>query len=153
MPRTLPPDGGVHVVVRRLRLIPSGKSVEIALEAPCRRSSGEWECAYHITGLGRTRAGRGRGSDGLQALQSALLDVRRALEPFAARLTWLGEPGELGLPLPVPDYFGGAFRRRVEALVEREVEAEGRRLKTRALEPEGAAQSYRRPRSSTHPGS
>lgn len=153
MPRTLPPDGGAHVAVRQLRLIPSGKPVVIAVDAPCRRAKDDWECAYHITGLGRTRGGRGRGSDGLQALQSALLDARQALEPFAARLTWLGEPGELGLPAPVPDYFGGAFRRRVEALVEREVEAEGRRLKARALEPEEAFQSYRRPRSSTQPGS
>jgi hypothetical protein len=153
MPRALPPDGGVHLVVREFRLIPGGKPVAIGLDAPYRRTRGEWECTYHIIGLGRTRAGRGRGSDGLQALQSALLDARRALEPFAARLTWLGEPGELGLPLPVPDYFGGEFRRRVEALVEREVEAEGRRLKARALESAEAPQSYRRPRSSTQPDS
>ena len=72
------------------------------------------------------------GDDGLHALQLALAAVRRELEPFAGRLTWAGEPGELGLPESVPDYFGGEFRRWVEALVRREGETEARRLRAAA---------------------
>jgi hypothetical protein len=78
-----------------------------------------------------------RGEDGLHALQVALAEVRRELEPFAARLTWTGEPGELGLAESVPDYFGGAFRRRIEALVRRETEAEARRLRAEVGEAAG----------------
>src|SRR2546428_658286 len=71
----------------------------------------------------------GLAADGLEAIQLALVEVRRELEPFGPRLTWTGEPGELGLPLLIPDFFGGEVRRRLEALVQREIEREGRRLK------------------------
>jgi ATPase subunit of ABC transporter with duplicated ATPase domains len=67
------------------------------------------------------------------------------LEPFAGRLTWAGEPGELGLPESVPDYFGGEFRRRIEALVRREGEAEARRLRTAAAGPREYDEGMRRP--------
>jgi hypothetical protein len=120
------------VVSRRLTLLPGGQAVTIELDAP-RPRRGEWTCGFRIGGLGRVRSGRAAGADGLEALQAALRAVRQQLEPFAARLTWHGEPGEVGLPLAVPDFFGGAFRRRVEGLVEREVAAEARRLKDAAL--------------------
>jgi hypothetical protein len=103
--------------------------VVIEVDAPRDGPRAGWSCAWRIRGLGRGRAGRVRGEDGLHALQLALAEIRRDLEPYAARLTWSGEPGELGLPESVPDYFGGAFRRRVEALVRRETEAEARRLR------------------------
>ena len=51
------------------------------------------------------------------------------LELFGARLTWTGEAGETGLPASVPDYFGGAFRRRMEQMVRLETEREARRLR------------------------
>ena len=79
------------------------------------------------------RAGRALGEDSLQALQQAVAAVRQALEPFATQLTWTGETGELGLPEPIPDYFGGEFRRRLERLVRQETEREAARLKEAAL--------------------
>jgi hypothetical protein len=116
------------IAARRLALVPSGRPVLVELVAPRERREGSWDCAYRIRGLGRMRAGRALGEDSLQALQLALEAVRRELEPFGARLTWTGEAGELGLPASVPDYFGGAFRRRVERLVQLEAERETRRL-------------------------
>lgn len=118
---------------RRLSLLPGGQPVMLEIQAPRERRGGEWACVYRIRGLGRLRTGRALGEDGVQALQLALAAARRDLEPFAARLTWAGEPGELGLPECVPDYFGGAFRRRLEALVHRESEAEAGRLRRAAL--------------------
>ena len=130
-------DGGVPptttIASRQLTLVPSGRPVLIELDAPARRRSGEWACGWRIRGIGRARTGRALGEDGLQALQLALTAVRRALEPFADRLTWTGEPGELGLPEPIPDYFGGEFRRRLERLVHLETEREAQRLKEAAL--------------------
>ena len=120
------------LVSRRLSLLPGGQAVTLELAVPCQRRQGRWVCLYRIRGLGRARTSRAVGDDGLHALQLALAAVRRELEPFAGRLTWAGQPGELGLPESVPDYFGGEFRRRVEALVRREVEAEARRLRTAA---------------------
>lgn len=120
---------GAPFVTRRLSLLPGGRPVVIEIDAPAEGPRGAWRCDYRIRGLGRSRTGRVTGDDGVHALQLALMHVRRQLEPFAARLTWAGEPGELGLTESVPDYFGGAFRRRIEALVRRETEAEARRLR------------------------
>ena len=91
------------IATRRLTLVPGGRPVDVELDAPVRRRSGEWACAYRIRGIGRVRAGRALGEDSLQALQLALVAVRQALEPFADRRTWTGETGELGLPEPIPD--------------------------------------------------
>jgi hypothetical protein len=117
------------MAARRLTLVPSGRPVLVELDAPLGGRGAGWDCAWRVRGLGRTRAGRARGEDSLHALQLALDAVRRELEPFGARLTWTGEPGEVGLPVCVPDYFGGAFRQRLERLVQLETEREARRLK------------------------
>lgn len=121
------PDGEPFVS-RRLSLLPGRQPVTLELERPRERRGRQWECRYRVRGLGKVRAGRVLGDDGVHALQLALAALRRELEPFAARLTWAGEPGELGLPEFVPDYFGGTFRRRLEAIVHRESEAEAGRL-------------------------
>src|SRR5215211_5807251 len=119
---------GMPIAVRQLSLVPSGRPVVIELDAPGRRRAGEWACTYRIRGLGRARAGRALGEDGVQALQLALAAIRRELDPFGPRLTWTGEPGELGLPEAVPDFLGSEFRRRVERMVRAETERETRRL-------------------------
>ena len=130
------------LVSRRLQLLPGRQPVMLEFERPDERGDGQWVCVYHIRGLGRARTGRVLGDDGLHALQLALAAARRELEPFAGRLTWTGEPGELGLPESVPDYFGGEFRRRVEALVRRESEIEASRLRTVATgkDPTGSSE-------------
>jgi hypothetical protein len=125
------------IASRRLTLVPSGRQVLIELDVPRQRRPGEWACAYRIRGIGRPRAGQALGEDGFEAIQLALMALRRELEPFGPRLTWTGEPGELGLPLPVPDFFGGEIRRRLEGLVQREIEREGRRLKELTVDAPG----------------
>jgi hypothetical protein len=117
------------IASRRLSVVPSGRPVQLEIDAPRPRRVGDWACAYRIHGLGRRRRGNGLGDDGFEALQSALAAIRRELEPFGERLTWRGEPGELGLPQLVPDYFGGEFRARLERLLQAEMEREGARLK------------------------
>ena len=117
------------LVVRELHLLPSGRAVVLELDPPeCRRTE-SWVCAYRIRGLGRLRAGRVTGTDGVEALLLALAALRRELEPFGPRLTWNGEPGELGLPAAIPDFLGAEFRRRVENMVRAETERESRRLR------------------------
>ncbi|HUR95698.1 MAG TPA: hypothetical protein VMY76_14030 [Gemmatimonadales bacterium] len=116
------------LAIRQLTLLPSRRPVVLELDAPAARPNGEWSCSYRVGGLGRTRAGSVVGADGLEALLLAVVAVRRELEPFGGRLTWAGEPGELGLPEFVPEFLGGGFRRRIEAMVRAETERETRRL-------------------------
>jgi hypothetical protein len=138
-------DAAARIVAsRRLALVPSGRPVDLEFDHPVQRRTGEWVCAYRIRGIGRVRAGRAQGEDSLQSLQLAIAAVRQALEPFAGQLTWAGEPGELGLPEPIPDYFGGEFRRRLERLVRLETEREAARLKDAALAPDAPAPAARR---------
>jgi hypothetical protein len=132
------------IATRQLTLVPGGRPVVIELDAPVRRRSGEWACVHRIRGIGRLRTGRAVGEDGIQALQLAIAAVRQSLEPFAAQLTWTGEPGELGLPEAIPDYFGGEFRRRLERLVRLETGREAQRLKDAALAPGAAGPAPRR---------
>src|ERR1700750_2808588 len=92
------------IAARELRLVPSGRPVELEVDAPEQRRGGAWVCAYRVRGLGRVRAGRATGADSLEAVLHAIAALRRELEPFGGRLTWAGEAGELGLPVPVPDF-------------------------------------------------
>ena len=118
------------IAVRQLQLVPSKRPVLLELDAPAPRPGGTWVCAYRIRGLGRVRAGRANGADGIEALLLAVEAVRRELEPFGPRLTWTGEPGELGLPTAVPDFLGAEFRRRVERMVRAETERETSQLQS-----------------------
>jgi hypothetical protein len=72
------------------------------------------------------------GEDSVQALQLAFEAVRQELEHHAAVVTWNGEPGETGFPQYVPYLFGGRFRKRLEATIDRAMERETRRLKRRS---------------------
>jgi hypothetical protein len=125
------------IAVRELQLVPSGRPVVLEVDAPERRRGGSWVCTYRVRGLGRIRAGRVTGADGVEALLLAFAALRRELEPFGARLTWTGEAGELGLPALVPDFLGAAFRRRVEHMVRAETERETVRLRN-CVAPPGA---------------
>lgn len=81
-------------------------------------------------------------ANSVQAPQLAFEAVRLELEPHAAVLTWYGEHGETGLPQYVPYMFGGRFRKRLEAMVDREIEREARRLEQRS---KSQSQGIKRP--------
>lgn len=80
----------------------------------------------------------------MQAFQLALEAVRLELEPHATALSWYGEPGETGFPQYVPYTFGGRFRKRLEAIVHREVEREAARLERRSKARRQASTAVRR---------
>lgn len=125
------------IASRELHLVPSGRPVQLEVDAPERRRRGAWVCAYRVRGLGRIRAGRATGTDSLEAVLLAIAALRRELEPFGGRLAWAGEAGELGLPVAVPDFLGSAFRRRVEHIVRAETERETLRLGDCVARPAG----------------
>ena len=120
------------IATRRLERMDTGAAVTVQLGRPRGRRPGEFECPYRVRGLGPVKVGRAFGEDSVQALQLAFEAVRLELEPYAAILTWDGEPGETGFPQYVPYAFGGRFRKRLETLVTREIEREARRLELRS---------------------
>jgi hypothetical protein len=120
------------IATRHLARTDTGAAVTVQLGRPRRRRTGEFECPYRVRGLGRAKIGRALGEDSVQALQLAFEAVRRALDPHAAILTWYGALGETGFPQYVPYTFGGRFRKRLEAMVNREIEREARRLEHRS---------------------
>jgi uncharacterized protein DUF6968 len=129
---------GIHkkfespIATRHLARTDTGAAVTVQLGHPRRRRTGEFECPYRVRGLGRAKIGRALGEDSVQALQLAFEAVRLELEPHAAILTWYGALGETGFPQYVPYTVGGRFRKRLEAMVNREIEREGRRLERRS---------------------
>jgi hypothetical protein len=116
------------ILVRELYLLPSRRPVSLELDTPVLKRPGAWTCAYRIRGLGPVRGGRSTGEDGLEAILHAVDALRRELAPFGARLTWTGEPGDLGLPASVPRFHGAEFARKVERMVQEETERETRRI-------------------------
>ena len=59
----------------------------------------------------------------MQALQDAMIYVRRELDASGLPLAWLaeGEPGDLGLPIFAPTGYGVHFQHRVERTIARQV--------------------------------
>jgi hypothetical protein len=122
------------IATRRLARTDTGAAVIVELGRPRARRTGEFECAYRVRGLGRVRIGRALGEDSAQALQLAFEAVRLELDPQQAVLSWYGVPGETGFHQYVPYLFGSRFRKRLEAMLGREIEREMRRLKHRCRE-------------------
>jgi hypothetical protein len=133
------------LATRQLARTDSGAAVTVQLGRPRRRRTGEFECPYRVRGLGRVKVGRALGEDSVQALQLVFEAVRLELEPHAATLTWYGEPGETGFPQYVPYTFGGRFRKRLEAMVNRAIEREAKRLEHRSKARRKASRDSVRP--------
>jgi hypothetical protein len=89
---------------------------------PDPRPGGDWMCWVLIEGIPKERRRRVNGADPVQALQLAMVYARHELDASGLPLTWLGgEPGDVGLPLPVSGCWGFGFQRRLERYMEREL--------------------------------
>jgi len=81
---------------------PAG-TMTVSLGRPTQEPTGEWLCAYQITGDGSNRSFGALGLDAVQAIDLAmhLIGARLAdtAEAKEGRLRWSGE-SKLGFPLP-----------------------------------------------------
>jgi len=80
-------------------------AVRLELGKPRRmRGHTDYYCPFRISGLGRTRTSYACGVDPIQAIQLALqkaaVILTTSAEARGGQLTWLGERGDFGLPLP-----------------------------------------------------
>jgi hypothetical protein len=81
---------------------------------------GDWACPVLVEGLD-PEIKYVEGIDAIQAIQSAMRHARNVLESSGLPITWMGgEPGDLGLPLPITSPVGLWFQRRLERMVEEE---------------------------------
>lgn len=115
---------GASVVAQRtLRRRADGKPFHVVLYAPVREhlSPEEWACSVgvRIARQPERVLSTGRGVDSLQALVMALVGLRKALQEEADGLVWLGEPGEIGVPLVVAEH-DPTFLNVIDALVQTE---------------------------------
>jgi hypothetical protein len=134
------------IATRHLARTDTGAAVTVELGLPRGRRTGEFECPYRVRGLGRAKIGRALGEDSVQALQLAFEAVRLELEPHAAILAWYGARGETGFPQYVPYTLGARLRKRLEILVNREIEREARRLEHRWKARRKVSREASRPR-------
>jgi hypothetical protein len=81
-----------------------------------------WRCSFLVEGIPGGRRRVARGVDGLQALLNAIEATRRTLVTSGLVLTCQGcEPGEIGLPRPVPSYPGTGFAEKIGRYIDREL--------------------------------
>jgi hypothetical protein len=113
-----------HVICRR-RLVSERKgrtvTATVRIGEPRKRQR-VWECPFHISHIGSKGIQIAYGEDAFQALIMALEGIRVTLERGEFAWSWVGGPTEdNGFPRFVPQGFGLSFQRRVESLIEREV--------------------------------
>lgn len=140
---------GMIVAERTLTLVGrTAAQVHVIIGKPRKdRGSSDYFCPYRLEGLGDGQPQQAWGVDSVQALQSAMQAIRVQLEPHTDELEWLGgRGGSLGFPKVIPDVFGPKLTRRLEKLVEREMDRHARTLERRARgRKAGAPVSKKRP--------
>jgi hypothetical protein len=96
-----------------------GRAVVLIISKP-RRWRQDWICDFRIEGIPDGH-GSHAGVDPLQALQLAITAARMMLDASGLPLVWLeGEPGDVGIPLPVPTTYGWKAQRKWERRLYRE---------------------------------
>lgn len=108
----------------------AGKAVCVSLSAPL-DTGGLWRCTVRLEEEGvAARDGDAHGVDAFQALQNGMERIYVELEALGRPLTWLA-PGDSGFARSVPLGLGVTFRRRVQRLIDDEIEAYTDALKAR----------------------
>lgn len=120
---------------RELREDGSGTVVLVRLGKPEQVAEGEFRCAFQLQGLGNSQVQYAHGIDSVQAMQNALEGIRSGLEKSGRSFSWQGgEAGDVGFPRSVPTFFGLEFSRRINRLIDEEVEQFAREAEKRAVQ-------------------
>jgi hypothetical protein len=130
------------VAIRRYEVIGEpGRQVVVTVGKPRAEGDGSvWRCSFLVAGIPKGRRLVARGVDALDALQNAIHATRRMLKESGLGLALEGcEPGDLGIPRPVPSYRGSGLAERIEGYIDRE-EAEFLRRATEGAGTRRAAE-------------
>lgn len=101
-----------------------GPDLEVRIGVPILVANDAWECPYLLIDAGQPATLQtGCGVDSFQALVQAQEGIRVALAKVGRKLSWLGgEPGFTGFTRNLPISFGLGLVRRLDALVDDEIE-------------------------------
>jgi uncharacterized protein DUF6968 len=137
---------GVVIGARRLRGEgPKPKAVLVRVGKPRRSKGPDWECPFSINGLGIRGIQCAHGIDAIQALTMALEGIRVLLERSGARLSWVGgDLGDAGFERFVPNLFGREFSRRLNGMIDQEVERFARAIEKKHQKRSNARRSLPR---------
>jgi hypothetical protein len=123
---------GPVVATTELQESQSRRKVVVSLGRPRKLEDGHWVCSYRIRGLRTGRVRDANGYDAIQALIHAIESIRLALARSGRELTCVGcELGDTGFPRFVPTFFGSRFTKRLNGLIDRELDRFGRALEQR----------------------
>ena len=112
-------------IAERMLATDDGRAVTVEIHAPepDPDPTGDWRCAFRLTGALDANA-YGHGLDSLSALINAIQGVRKYLDDSGLSLTWVGdEPGDHGVPRVVPQFLGRQFARDIEDEIDRRIAA------------------------------
>jgi hypothetical protein len=118
----------------------SAKVVRVSLGTPRPGADGvDWECPFRLHGAGISRVEFGYGIDSMQALMTALDGIRWLIDESGLALGWKVGAGrhdiwdeETGFARSISIGFGTAFRKRMERLIDRELQRNVQRLAHRS---------------------
>ena len=103
------------------------ENIEIFIGKPEVTATGTFQCAYQVVRRNiEDNVQYVKGIDSFQALMLAFEGIRNTIDKTGLSVTWQGgEPGDHGFTRFVPQYyFGREFSKRLEKIIEDEVEAE-----------------------------
>ena len=127
----------VHVIAtRNFSLRRKAASVRVSLGLPevdPQSPHRDWRCPFRVTGIDLPRVRYAYGIDAFQSLMMALAAIRSLLQTRRRDLRWDGGSLDLAFPRFIPSGYGAAFSKRIEKLIDREVEALARKAERRAI--------------------
>lgn len=102
------------------------ESVEAKIGVPEEESPDTWRCPFMVMDSGTGDIEYAYGLDAFQALLMAIAGIRARIEHLHLEVSWRGsmpeDESDHGFPYYVPQSFGFRFSKRIETLIERELE-------------------------------
>jgi hypothetical protein len=126
---------GRTIATRKFRLGRKAGAVRVSLGLPeidPQSPHRDWRCPFRVSGIDVPRVRYAYGIDAFQSLMMALAGIRSLLQSKRRALRWEGGSLDLAFPRFIPSGYGPAFSKRIEMLIDREVEAFARKAERRA---------------------
>ena len=106
--------------------------VEVQIGFPEPWEDGMWRCAFRVEGLTEGETQYGIGADTLSAINGVQDALAKQFRESGRRFSWGPLEGETGIRRQLPIFINAEFADKIEALIEKELEAFVRRKAKKA---------------------